>query len=114
MTSDSDYLRHILDSADWIIELTAEGENKLQTDVRTQDSYIRKFEVIGEAARRLSEHTRSLHPEIPWRQIIGMRNQLIHNYFGVDLDLVWLTATTILPDFRNTIAAMLDELERSE
>jgi uncharacterized protein with HEPN domain len=63
------------------------------------------IEIIGEAARAVSDSTRALHPEIPWRQIVGTRDRLIHGYESVDLDVVWVTVTRDLP-------ALVTELEQ--
>ena len=54
-----------------------------------QDAIIRKLEIVGEAVKRFSDATRARRPEIPWKQIAGMRDRLMHAYFGVDLGLVW-------------------------
>lgn len=56
---------------------------------RLRDVVIRNVEVIGQAVKGISDQTRSLEPDVPWRQIAGMRDKLIHEYFGVDLALVW-------------------------
>ena len=58
-------------------------------DFKTQDAVIRNLEIIGEAAKNISESTRGRYPEIPWKQIAGMRDRLIHQYFGVNIDVVW-------------------------
>jgi uncharacterized protein with HEPN domain len=62
-----------------------------------QNAVIRPLEIIGEAARRISQDTRDAHPEIPWEQMIGMRNRLIHEYFRVNLTTVWETVQNDLP-----------------
>ncbi|ACU89568.1 HepT-like ribonuclease domain-containing protein [Desulfomicrobium baculatum] len=75
-------------------------------DTRCQDAVIRRIEVNGEAARRVSSQTRELHPEIPWAAMIGMRNLMIHDYDDVDMDIVWDTVHRDLPE----LLALLDPL----
>ncbi len=67
-------------------------------DRRTQLSVLKSVEIIGEAAAHVSEDMRPLHPDIPWREIVGMRNHLVHAYFDIDLPLVWDTVRNDLPD----------------
>ncbi|MYD13558.1 MAG: DUF86 domain-containing protein [Gemmatimonadetes bacterium] len=67
-------------------------------DRRTQLSVLKSVEIVGEAAAHVSEDTRTVHPAIPWREIVGMRNHLVHAYFDVDLPLVWDTVLNDLPD----------------
>jgi uncharacterized protein with HEPN domain len=75
-----------------------------------QDAVIRELEVLGEAARRVSEQARAGSPEIPWSQIVGLRNRLIHEYFRVRLGLVWEVVTTELPP----LIERLEEIVPSE
>ena len=75
-------------------------------DTQCQDAVIRRIEIIGEAARRVSSQTRELHPEIPWAAMIGMRNLMIHDYDDVDMDIVWDTVHRDLPE----LLALLDPL----
>jgi uncharacterized protein with HEPN domain len=58
-------------------------------DIKTQDAVIRNIEIIGEAAKNVSEKTRGNYPEIPWKLVAGMRDKLVHHYFGVNIDIVW-------------------------
>ena len=71
---------------------------------------IRWVEIIGEAARGLSEELRKAHPEVPWRQMIAMRNVLIHGYFDIDVDLVWSVAHNDLPKLGAQVRAIVGEL----
>ena len=70
------------------------------------DAVIRNIEVIGEAAGNLSLSFQEQHPEIPWHQIIGMRNRLIHGYFGISLKIIWQVVTVDLPVLHQQIAAL--------
>jgi uncharacterized protein with HEPN domain len=67
-------------------------------DTRTQDAVVRNIEIVGEAAKNVSESGRSAYPTVAWRQVTGMRDRLVHHYFGVNFDIVWHVATTDLPD----------------
>ena len=68
-----------------------------------QDAVIRQFEIIGEAAKKLSDDFKNHNNTIPWKYIIGMRNRLIHNYFGVDIDTVWETIVKDIPNLKKEI-----------
>ncbi len=68
------------------------------------------MEIIGEAARGLTEELRQAHPEVPWRQMIAMRNVLIHGYFDIDVDLVWSVADNDLPKLAAQIRAIVKEV----
>jgi len=67
------------------------------------DGVIREIEIIGEAAKRLSDSLKGKYPDIPWKDVCGMRDRLIHDYFGVDLDDVWRTAQEDLGDLKNVL-----------
>jgi uncharacterized protein with HEPN domain len=68
------------------------------SDSKTIDAVVRNFEIIGEAATRLPPEFKTLHDSIPWRKISGLRNRLIHDYFGIDYEVVWNIKTTFLPE----------------
>jgi uncharacterized protein with HEPN domain len=76
-----------------------------------QDAVIRNLEIIGEASKNLTEQVKARAGDQPWRKIKGMRDKLIHHYFGVKLDQVWRTASEVLPPFRTAIAELLRALE---
>ena len=94
------YLLHAIDAVDAILSYTAAGRDAFFSDAKTQDAVIRNIEIIGQAVKGLSDETRSLDPTVPWRQIAGMRDKLIHEYFGVDLALVWDVVERELPVLR--------------
>lgn len=79
------YLAQILERIERIREYTVEGKEAFFADPRTQDAVIRNFEVIGEAAKRIPEEYRAQHPAIPWRELSGFRDVLIHQYEGVSV-----------------------------
>ena len=75
-----------------------------------QDAVIRQLEIIGEAATRVSPSLRLKHPEVPWPVVSGMRNKLIHDYFGVDIETVWFTTQNDLSTLKKHIQEILAEL----
>ena len=79
-----------------------------------QDAIIRKLEIIGEAVKRLSDQTRARRPEIPWKQIAGMRDRLTHAYFGVDLGLVWRVVGRDLHALETAVTALVERSGTSD
>ncbi len=75
-------------------------------DRKTQDAVTRNIEIIGEAARSLSAQFKEEHPDIPWEEIVGMRNVIVHEYFGILPDVVWDVIENELPPLRSQIAAL--------
>ncbi|MBC8206024.1 MAG: DUF86 domain-containing protein [Kiritimatiellales bacterium] len=83
------YLAHIRDAIQAIREYTEEGKDVFLKDRKTQDAVIRNLEIIGEAVKNLPSEMTSRHQSVPWKNIAGMRDRLIHHYFGVNLKMVW-------------------------
>jgi len=80
-------------------------------DEKTSDAVIRNIEVIGEAIRHVPDDLRQKYPKIPWRQIAGMRDKLIHDYLGVDLEYVWNVASMRIDELEADIKGILEEEE---
>lgn len=78
-------------------------------DTKTQDAVIRTLEIVGEATKRLSPVLRESRPDVPWKSMAGLRDKLIHDYFGVDLDVVWRIVRDELPPLADRVTAALDE-----
>lgn len=88
------------------------GLADFQKDEQKVLAVVRALEVIGEAARQIPRALRSRYPDIPWRKITGMRNIVVHEYFGIDTEVIWKTAREDLPPLRSAVARMLADLEK--
>jgi uncharacterized protein with HEPN domain len=107
------FLGHVRDAISDLNEYASVGREAFMADRMRQDAVIRKLEIIGEAVKQISEATRQRRPEIPWKQIAGMRDRLTHAYFGVDLALVWRVVERDLRALQAAIEALLAERPRN-
>jgi uncharacterized protein with HEPN domain len=112
-----DYLQHIAEAIDRITGYIQgiDDAAALERDHKIQDAVIRNIEIIGEAANHIHrQHPQfvTAHPELPWRQIRGMRNRMIHNYFDVNIDLLWVTAKDDLPKLKQQTDTLLADYRK--
>jgi uncharacterized protein with HEPN domain len=104
------YLAHIRDAIGMIREYTVEGEAAFFRDRKTQDAVIRNLEIIGEAVKQLPAEITDRQAQVPWKNIAGMRDQLIHHYFGVNLKLVWGVIENRLEQLEQAVSKESDQL----
>ncbi len=111
MKDDRIYLAHILDSIEHIESFITSGRDEFFKSRLIQDAVIRNLEIIGEAVKQLSMELRVQNNDLPWREMAGLRDVLIHEYFGVDLRTVWGVIEKELPLVKPKIIKILNELE---
>lgn len=109
------YLRHIFHQIELLLDKT-EGVSyeDFMSDEFFQNACIRGLEVIGEAVKNLSADLRRNHKEVDWKRIAGMRDKLIHFYFGVNHDIIWQVIKDRLPDLKEKVQAIIEDLEVNE
>ncbi len=105
-------LKHMLDSTGAILTF-AKGKRRtsLDRDRLLLSAVLRELEIIGEAANRITEKTKKRFPHLPWKELVSMRNRLIHAYFDVDHDIIWKTVREYLPSFQKQLEEAVDSFE---
>ena len=105
---DEDRVRHMFEAALKANEFS-KGRTRADLDADEQFtlSLVHLLEIVGEAAGKVSQDLRRAHPEIPWNRISGIRNRLVHGYFDIDMDIVWETVTTRLPELITQLKKLL-------
>jgi uncharacterized protein with HEPN domain len=107
MKDDNLYFIHILERIERIESFIQGGREEFFQSRLVQDAVIRNFEVIGEAAKRVSKYSRGKYPAVPWKRIAGFRDILIHQYEGVELEKIWNIIAAELPAVKQEIAVIL-------
>ena len=109
------FIEHILECIERIEEYTKEITKEEFFDaVQIQDAVMRRIEIMGEAVKNIPKETKDKYPDIPWRQITGMRDILIHEYFGIDLELTWKVAKRDVPDLKEKMLKVKRDLIEEE
>jgi uncharacterized protein with HEPN domain len=107
----TDYIQDILNSIEEIENFsTGLSFNKFMRDKKTINAVIRSLEVIGEASKNIPKQIRNNHPDIPWAKMAGMRDKLIHEYFGIDLEIIWQTIKRDIPTLKPLIIKLKDKI----
>ena len=103
---DSECLSDIREAIRRILTYTADMTYpQFMEDVKTQDAVVRNLEILGEAAKNLSPNLRKSHSKIPWKELMGVRDKMIHHYFGINYDIVWTIA-------KDELASLLPQIEK--
>lgn len=110
MRDDRERLQDILEAIEHIEKYAAKGRAVFEQDELIQIWFLQYLQIIGEASRALSTNIRESNPEVPWGKIIGMRNILVHNYFEIDLPIVWNAVERELPELKRQITSISKEL----
>ncbi len=104
-----DYFHDIFDAIEKAEEFTSGMKlNDFSQDPKTQFAVVRALEIIGEAAKKFPDEIRDNYPDIPWRQMSGMRDKLAHDYFGVNTEVVWKTLSEDLPPLKRRIKRIIE------
>jgi len=104
-----EYLQHILVEADYLIaQSVGLTWDRFSTDETLRRAFVRSLEVIGEATKKVPDDFRARYPSVEWRSMAGMRDRLIHNYFGVDYELVWDVVQNRIPELRRQLSSLLE------
>ena len=109
---DLPYLQHVLDACADISEFVAQGRAEAAKSKLVLNGVVRQLQVVGEAVKRISPETKELAPNVPWKQIAGMRDKLVHDYFDIIPEQVWNAAFNDIPKLREAVEALMKRAEQ--
>lgn len=104
--SDAVYVAHMLECIWRVQSYTVQGQQHFRQSTLIQDAVIRNLQIMAESSQKLSQATKERYPNIPWRAISGFRNIIVHDYLGLDLDVVWSVVENELPPLKNALSLM--------
>ncbi|MGD0827652.1 MAG: DUF86 domain-containing protein [Desulfobaccales bacterium] len=113
MRDDREKLKDILEAIERIETYSAKGRAAFEQDELIQVWFLGYLQIIGEASQAISSNIRETHPEVPWAKIIGMRNILVHNYFEIDLPVVWNAVERELPELKRQLTSIIKKSEEA-
>lgn len=112
LASNLELLRHIFDETDFVLKYTLQkGKEDIFNDEVLSRAIVRSLEIIGEASRKMDDEFKANYPHVEWKKMTGTRDRLIHDYFGIDYDIVWDIIINKLPDLHHFAAEIIKELK---
>ena len=108
MKSDRERLLDIKEAIERILRYSDQGKQEFESSELLQTWVVHNLQIVGESARRLSDSLKEQHAEVPWKEIVAMRNILVHDYFAVDVDEIWNVVERDLPELKNKIDSVLE------